>query len=318
MKKALIFATLLILIYSDDSPYPPNMPKEFYEQMEMQEKCSEAEEEEEKCLATTLSNSNYKCCMLTIEFPESSNNEGNKNEKSCFIMYNDITLLQEIYNNAMFKAQLREIFGYIRHGLYFIEDDGQKHYIADETTFKMKETYKCNDGTAVYTFGYDEYSDTDIAVYDSDSHCLKYFYRYLYPENYDENLELTSVSKEACQNADLTQGAKEAGIKCGFYQFTINYLQGGSKTYSTCYLYNTNFITEGKLDEKTQSELQSFVEKVDAREGDGGTFTTYTTKFSDESGNSYTFDMTGAISKQSSSKLIMTKYLYLLFVLFML
>ena len=28
MKKALIFATLLILIYSDDSPYPPNMPKE--------------------------------------------------------------------------------------------------------------------------------------------------------------------------------------------------------------------------------------------------------------------------------------------------
>ena len=316
MKKALIFATLLILIYSDDSPYPPNMPKEFYEQKEMQEKCSEAEEQEEQCLATTLSNSYFKCCMLTIEFPESSNNEGNKNK--CSFMYNDITLLQEVYNNTMFKAQLREIFGYIRYGLYFIDDDGQKHYIADETTFKMKQTYKCNDGTAEYTYGYDVYSPSDIAVYESDSHCLKYFYRYLYPEYYDENLELTSVSKEACQNAQLTQGAKDAGIKCGFYQFTINYLQGGSKTYSTCYLYNTNFISEGKLDEKTQIELQSFVYQVDAREGDGGTFTTYTTKFSDESGNSYTFDMTGAISKQSSSKLIMTKYLYLLFVLFML
>ena len=183
---------------------------------------------------------------------------------------------------------------------------------------KLKQTYKCNDGIAEYTYGYDVYSPSDIAVYDSDSHCLKYFYRYLYGENYDENSELTPVSKEDCQNAQLTQGAKDAGIKCGFYQFTVNYLQGGSKTYSTCYIYNSNIISEGKLDEKTQSELQSFVWQVDAREGDGGTFTTYTTKFSDESGNSYTFDMTGAISKQSSSKLIMTKYLYLLFVLFML
>ena len=67
MKTALILSTLLILAYSDNSNYPSNMPKEFYEQMEMQEKCSEAEEEEEKCLAITLSNSNYRCCMLTID-----------------------------------------------------------------------------------------------------------------------------------------------------------------------------------------------------------------------------------------------------------
>ena len=311
MKTALIFATLLIFVYSDDSGYPSNLPKELYELTELKKKCSEAEEEE-KCLSETLSNSNYKCCMMTVE------NEYSNGSKKCSIMIGDIKYLREAYNNAMFKAQLREIFGYIRHGLYFIQDDGQKHYIADDMTFKMKQTYKCNDGIAEYKYGYDVYEPSDIAVYESDSHCLKYFYRYLYAENYDENLELTHVSKEDCQNAQLTQGAKDDGIKCGFYQFTVNYLQGGSKTYSTCYIYNANIISEGKLDEKTQIELQSFVTQVDAREGDGGTFTTYTTKFSDESGNSYTFDMTGAISKQSSSKLIMTKYLYLLFVLFML
>ena len=318
MKTALIFATLLIFVYSDDSGYPSNLPKEFNELKELQKKCSEAEEEEEKCLSETLSNSNYKCCMMTVEYPENKNDEDNNDSKICTIMIKDIKYFQEAYNNAMFKAQLREIFGYIRHGIYFIQDDGQKHYIADDMSFKMKQTYKCNDGIAEYKYGYDVYSPSDIAVYDSGSHCLKYFYRYLYGENYDENLELTPVSKEDCQNAQLTQGAKDDGIKCGFYQFTVNYLQGGSKTYSTCYIYNANIISEGKLDEKTQSELQLFVSQVDAREGDGGTFTTYTTKFSDESGNSYTFDMTGAISKQSSSKLIMTKYLYLLFVLFML
>ena len=35
MKTALIFATLVIFVYSDDSGYPSNLPKEFYEQMEL-------------------------------------------------------------------------------------------------------------------------------------------------------------------------------------------------------------------------------------------------------------------------------------------
>ena len=311
MKTALILSSLLILAYSDDSNYPPNMPKEFYEQMEMPEKCSEAEEEEEKCLATTLSNSNYICCMLTIEVPDAKYYK-DKYEKTCCSMYKDISAVQEVYNNAMFKAQLREMFGYIRHGLYFIEDSGQRHYIADEKTFRTKQTYQCSVGTAQFTFGYDTYSSEDISVYDSGNHCLRYFYRYLYAENYDENSELVSVSKDDCLNAQLTQGAKDAGINCGFFQFKIDFIGGGSKTYQTCYIYNTNFISQGKFDEKTQTELQSFVEQIGSKEGDG-MYSSYTTQFSDESGNTYTFDMTGAISQPSSGYVLkMTKYLYLL------
>ena len=174
MKTALILSTLLILAYSDNSNYPSNMPKEFYEQMEMQEKCSEAEEEEEKCLAITLSNSNYRCCMLTIDYP--INNKDNKDEKTCFIMYKDIKALQEVYNNKIFKAQMKEIFGFLQYGLYFIEEDGKKYYLADSNTFKMKQIYKCSDGTAELSFGYDTYSSEDKSLYDSDDHCLKYFY----------------------------------------------------------------------------------------------------------------------------------------------
>ena len=313
MKTALILSTLLILAYSDNSNYPSNMPKEFYEQMEMQEKCSEAEEEEEKCLAITLSNSNYRCCMLTIDYP--INNKDNKDEKTCFIMYKDIKALQEVYNNKIFKAQMKEIFGFLQYGLYFIEEDGKKYYLADSNTFKMKQIYKCSDGTAELSFGYDTYSSEDKSLYDSDDHCLKYFYWYLYAENYDENLELVSVSKDDCLNAKLTQGAIEAGITCGFFQFNINFITGGSKTYQTCYIYNSNFISEGKFDEKTQSELQSFVAQIGSREGDG-MYSSYTTQFSDGSGNTYTFDMTGAITQPSSGDVLkMTKYLYLLLII---
>lgn len=69
----------------------------------------------------------------------------------------------------------------------------------------MKEIYKCSDGTAELSFGYDTYSSEDKSLYDSGNHCLKYFYRYLYAENYDENLELVSVSKDDCLNAKLTR-----------------------------------------------------------------------------------------------------------------
>lgn len=293
------------------------MPKEFYEQMEMQEKCQEAEEEEEQCLSTTLSNSNYRCCVLTIEHPYVIDDSNRKHEKSCFIMYKDITLVQEAYNNPLFKTTIREIFGYIRYGLYYIDDDGKKFYTVGDS-LKIKEIYRCNDGTAEYSFGYDQYSQTDISVYDSGSHCLKYFYRYMYSEEYDENNELSAVSKDDCLNAQLTQSAIDAGVKCGFFQFTVDFLQGGSKTYQTCYLYNSNFISEGKLDEKIQSQLQAYVSQIGNKEGDG-VFSSYTTQFSDESGNTYTFDMDGKYTPPSSisSLLSLSKYLCLLLILVM-
>ena len=314
MKIAIIFALLISLVYSDDSFYP-SMPDEFNEQKKMGEQCLEADENKDQCLSITLSNSNYKCCMLSVIYANNKNNQG---EKICSLMYQDIKYLQEVYKNEMFKVTLREIFGYIVKGIYFIEEDGGKHYIADEDTFKMKQIYECNDGTATYSYGYDTYSSTDIAIFESGNHCLKYFYRYLYSDYYDENLELKSVSKNDCLNAQLTKTALDAGIKCGFYQFKINYIQGGSKTYQTCYLYNSNIISNGKLDEKTQSEISSFVSQIGYTEGDGP-YSSYTTQFTDEQGNTYTFDMTGEFAKEQQSNLLtVTKYLYLMLIIFML
>ena len=317
MKESLILSLLLISVFSDDSYYPPNMPQELYDQMKMREKCQEAKKDEDQCLATTLSDSYFQCCVLTIEYPYII--EDNKNyEKSCFIMYKEIKYLQEVYNSVMFKATTREMFGYLRYGLYYIDDDGERFYIADDDSFKMKQIYKCNDGTAEYSYGYEEYTQTDISVFDSGSHCLKYFYRYMYSEEYDENNELTPVSKNDCLNAQLTQTALDAGVKCGFFQFNINFVQGGAKTYQTCYLYNTNFISDKKLDEKTQSELQAYVAQIGYKEGNGA-YSSYTTQFSDESGNTYTFDMTGQFTQPSSisNLLSLSKYIYLLLVLFM-
>ena len=284
--------------------------------MEMEEKCSEADEDKAQCLSITLSNNYYQCWFLTINNIYERGKE--ENEKTCMVSAGDISLLAKAFNDKMFKAQIKEIFGYIKYGIYFIDDDGNRQYIADEFTFKFKQKYECNGGTAEYSYGYETYTNTEIANFESDNHCLKYFYRYLYSENYDENSNLNTVSKSDCQNAVLTQSARDAGIKCGFYQFKINFVNKSSKTYQTCYAYNSKMIENGKLDEKTQGEISSLISQFASEDGSYGTYTSYTTEFTDDSGKTYTFDMSGALAQQSSNILNKAKYLYLLIILFML
>ena len=306
MKLALIILSLLLLVFSDT-----NYQLDY---LQLNEKCGDAEDNKDQCLSVNLNNNAYQCCMITITTTNSDRDD--EKSSSCTISISDTSLLTKVYNDAMFKAQIREIFGYLKYGLYFIDEDGEKDYLDDESTFKFSEYYECKDGTAEYKFGYETYSKEDLAIFDSGAHCLKYFYRYLYPENYDEEGNLNTVSKSDCQNGKLTEAASEAGVKCGFYQFKINFLTGSSKTYQTCYLYNSNIINNGKLDEKTQSEISSMIMHV-AYE-DGGMYSTYTTEFTDESGTTYTFDMTGAISKQYSSLLKVSKYLIIMIALIML
>ena len=314
MKIAIILTALFLLAYSDSNI--PNLPKEYYELMEMEDKCSEADEDIDQCLSITLNNNYYQCCILTIT--SINEREREVNEETCMVTAGDISMFEKVYNDNMFKAQIKEIFGYIKYGIYFIDDDGEKNYIADESTFKFKQKYECKDGVAEYSFGYDTYTSTEIENFESNNHCLKYFYRYLYPENYDENFNLNSVSKSDCQNAVLTQSARDAGIKCGFYQFKINFVNKSSKTYQTCFAYNSKMIENGKLDERTQVEISSLINQFAMEDGSYEEYTSYTTEFTDDSGKTYAFDMTGALAQQSSNILNKAKYLYLLIILFML
>ena len=105
MKTALIFTILIVLVYSDN--IPSNLPKEYYEMIELQEKCSEAEENKNQCLSITLSNRNYKCCMVEIINDDHYDYD---RDYSCIVTVSDTNLLRETYNNIMFKAQLREMF----------------------------------------------------------------------------------------------------------------------------------------------------------------------------------------------------------------
>ena len=309
MKIAIILAALFLLTYSD-LYIPSNLPEEDDELYEMDDICSEAESNRGQCLSIQLSNNHYQCCMwIETLF--------GKTERECSAIPGDISLLQNAFNDNMFKAQLKEIFGYVKYSNYYIDYNGNKQYI-DVVNLKFKETYECKDGIAEYSYGYETYTDTEIANFQSGNHCLEYFYRYLYPENYDENLNLNTVSKSDCQNAELTQSAKDAGIKCGFYQFKINFVNKGSKTYQTCYAYNSKMIENKKLDEKTQGEITLLINKFAIEDGSFEAYTSYTTELTDDSGKTYAFDMTGALAQQSSNILNKAKYLYLLIILFML
>ena len=119
MKLALIFSSLLLLVFSDT-----NYQLDY---LQLNEKCLEAEDNKDQCLSVNLNNNAYQCCMITVTTTNSDRDD--EKSSSCIISISDISLLTKVYNNAMFKAQIREIFGYLKHGLYFTDEDGKKNYL---------------------------------------------------------------------------------------------------------------------------------------------------------------------------------------------
>ena len=115
MKLALIFSSLFLLVFSDTNYQ--------YDYLQLNEKCRDAENNKDQCLSVNLNNNAYQCCMITVTTTNSDRDD--EKSSSCIISISDISLLTKVYNDAMFKAQIREIFGYLKHGLYFTDEDGK-------------------------------------------------------------------------------------------------------------------------------------------------------------------------------------------------
>ena len=120
---------------------------------------------------------------------------------------------------------------------------------------------------------------------------------------YDEEKEkilLKSVSNNECFNANLLQSSIDEEITCGYYEFKINYIDGTTDNFTTCYLHHENFYKNGEFDEKTKKEFETLISLYSSE--NGKVSKSYITKFSDSEGNTYVFDSsTGKMESNNSN-----------------
>lgn len=296
MKIFYLFLLLAKFALFDDST--PNYEDFINSLPGMQEmnKCMDAGRENiNQCTSTTFDN-DYQCCVMETVFGTGGR------DVSCVALNGPIDLLKTIYDKK-YKALIKDLFGFYKYGLYYINDDGSKYYFASILSFTQ--TYNCKDGTHTMSFGNDNYTENERKILESDTHCLKYFYRHLYEENfqYDEEKEkyfLRPVSNNECFNAALLQSSKDEGISCGYYEFKLKYVDGTTDTLTTCYYYNENFYKNGEFDEQTKKEFETLINQYSSE--NGKTSKSYITQFSDSEGNTYVFDSsTGKMESTNSN-----------------
>ena len=318
MKLFYLFLLVKLALFDEFDDFVNNSPL-----MQDALKCSDSENKDQ-CLSITLSNNDYQCCMMEIEYEpdeEEDDYKEDSNDPICSILTGSIELLKNLFDDNIFKETMKELFGYLRYGLYIYQGEGKKYYPLKN--FAFNQTYECKDGKSKFSYGYEKYTQNELNILKSDYHCLRYFYRYnlLDYYEYDEKKDeyyLKPVSKDECLNADYLQSSKDAGISCGYYEFKINYLGGTSETLTTCYLVSPNFYKNGEFDSQTKNQIESFInyytsqnEKISQN---------YVAQFTDSEGNTYVYDSsTGKIetSNSNGSSFISLNFIILFIFLFL-
>lgn len=293
--KYLIFAFILVFDFTilDDYDEFPESIRNF---MESLEKCQEAGEDKELCFSKTslLNTPNYQCCIL-----EYIDHEGK--EVNCSLTGQPIEKIKEQKNSIKLQAFIKEIVGFQIYKMDF-----------NATELRHIQKYDCHDGNFEIRYGYEEYSSDDKVKLKSDKHCLRYFYSpSLDPYNFKDNFPTNSD----CYNADLLQSSKEVGVKCGYSEFNIKFLDGKSEVYKTCYFYDSDAVKTKSYDEQSTINFDQYVMMVTQ-----GQYLSYTVEISDDSGNKLKYDsltkeVTVPSTSNSSSKGVKdykSKYLLLL------
>ena len=320
MKIFYLFLLLAKFALFDDSTnnyedYINNLPG-----MQEMNKCMDAGRENiDQCTSTTFDN-DYQCCELEIAYEPTKEYKNIRYEHTCVALNGTIDILKPIYEDKKYKAFLKELFGFLRFGFYLIDLDhnGQRVYL--NPNLSHNQTYNCKDGTYKMSFGYEKYTENELKILDSDTHCLRYFYRYMDAINYQydeekEKILLKSVSNNECFNANLLQTTIDEEITCGYYEFKINYIDGTTDNFTTWYLYNENFYKNGEFDDQTKNEFQSLIYQYSSRLDKISK--SYITQFSDYEGNTYVFDSSTGKMESTNSNGAFYKINFLILILFL-
>ena len=144
-----------------------------------------------------------------------------------------------------------------------------------------------------------EYTTEDIAILQSDNHCLSYFTPILMHISSNRR----SVSRSTCNNALLLSSTKEQGISCGYMEIDIQESHNIVEKRKTCFLYDPNVKNNKVLDEATRLNLNALSKKAEDNS------INYSFKIYPADGNGYSYDSkTGTVQdatyKESKGNII--------------
>ena len=183
-----------------------------------------------------------------------------------------------------------------------------------ERLFEVQRTIKIT--CATWSFNVNiidgDYSEDEINILKSDSHCLSYFNPYL--KHTTKNRR--GVTRNTCYRASLLPSTIESGISCGYMEINIEEPNGKKEKRVTCFLYDPKVASSKILDESTRLNLNAMTNKnendninynftIYGPDGKGYTYSSKDRKVEEVVDDPSNYANFGIINKLSSSFIIL-------------
>ena len=264
MKKYLIILLLVVVLSSTDFDFDKYDADE--------EKCWGINSPtEDSCTSVELENSDAQCCFENYTYGT-----------SCYFLTDDEYLDM---TSSQAKAAKREDYGFWNANEQENESDSER------TSYKTQ--YKCQkrnfevESSSSYSF-----STKEKETFAKDNYCLKI------NENFEEG-KITTIKKNDCTGALLTDYAKENEISCAFYDYEVKFKNNTSTHFTFCdffYPDKLKFSEYSIKEDLTEIVLGFFDEDDDFTSSILGSFTV---EASTSSGKQISYDSTTDIPKPS-------------------
>ena len=194
-----------------------------------------------QCTAVKIEPNNFQCCNLKGKMQK----EGSEPSifEYCTPMINPIKQAQDDMNTEEGKMISKENLGYT---LYSNED-----------LLSVESNYTCLDGNLEFKAEAKDYNEEEKEKFKSQNHCLKH------------SFFTNDLSKETCYKSILSS-VGNAGVSCGHYEIKVNYIDGKTDNYKTCFFFKDNtletknmgFWVKEKIEEHSAGRAEELRTKV--------------------------------------------------------
>jgi hypothetical protein len=141
-------------------------------------------------------------------------------------------------------------------------------------------TMTCQDGVLSMTYNLNDFTEEEKDRFKSDNLCLRFFM--------DDTEKVTD--ENTCYDSIVATANENSGISCGYYEYTLYFLDDSSEKFKTCFLFNDDIIKNKSMGywTKMTSLSNSMSKSVEFEKA----LSHYTISFSNSKGNNLIYDST--------------------------
>ena len=107
----------------------------------------------------------------------------------------------------------------------------------------------CGDGDLSMVYNLNDFTEEEKARFKSDNLCMRFFY------NSTEKV----TDENTCYDSIVATANEDSAISCGYYEYTLYFVNGTSEKLKTCLLFNDDMVKIKILDFGTECILYSML-----------------------------------------------------------